>query len=83
MDKNQSERHSQVQQEEEDPSSYNIDEILEAFTFNLYKKEVSRKRIRNERQNDGTLKEVQDDKILFEKTDEDPITVATASTTLS
>ena len=39
--KNLSERHSQVQQEEEDPSSYIIDEIFEAFTFNLYKKEVS------------------------------------------
>ena len=58
MDKNQSERHSQVHQEEEDPSSYNIDEISEAFTFNLYKREVSRNSIRNEKQNDGTLKEV-------------------------
>ena len=57
-DKNQSERHSQVQQEEEDPLSYNIDEIFKAFTFNLCKKEVSRKRIRNEKQNDGTFKEV-------------------------
>ena len=37
-DKNQSGRHSQVRQEEEDPSSYNIDEIFEAFTFNLYKR---------------------------------------------
>ena len=35
--KNQSERHSQVQQEEEDPLNYNIDEIFEAFTFNLCK----------------------------------------------
>ena len=83
MDKNQSERHSQVQQEEEEPSRYNIDEIFEAFIFNLYKKEVSRKRIRNEKQNDGTLKEVQEDEILFERTDEDPITVATASVALS
>jgi hypothetical protein len=83
MDKNQFKRHSQFQQEEEDPSSYNIDEIFEAFTFNLYKKEVIWKRIRNEKQNDGTLKEVQEDDILFEKTDEDPIIVATASTTLS
>ena len=58
MDKNQSERHSQVQQEEEDPLNYNIDEIFETFTFNLCKKEVSRKRIRNEKQNDGTFKEV-------------------------
>ena len=36
--KNQSERHSQVQQEEEDPLNYNIDEIFEAFTFNLCKR---------------------------------------------
>ena len=49
MEKNQSERHSQVQQEEEDPLSYNIDEIFEAFTFNLCKKELSRKQIRNGR----------------------------------
>jgi hypothetical protein len=42
MDKNQSKRRSQVQQEEEDPSSYNIDEIFEAFTFKLCKKEVRR-----------------------------------------
>jgi len=83
MDKNLSERHSQVQEEEEDPSSYNIDEIFEAFTFNIFKKEVSRKRIRNEKQNDGTLKEIQEDEVLFERTDEDPITVATTSTTLS
>ena len=48
-DKNPSERHSQVQQEEEDPSIYNIGEIFEAFTFNLYKKEVSRKRTKNEK----------------------------------
>jgi hypothetical protein len=57
-DKNQFERHSQVQQEEEDPSSYNFDEIFEAFTLNLYKKEVNRKRVRSEKQNDGTVKEV-------------------------
>ena len=82
-DKNQSERHSQVQQEEEDPLSYNIDEIFEAFTFNLDKREVSQKRIRNEKQSDGTLKEVQEDEVLFERTDEDPITVATASIALS
>ena len=58
MDKNQSKRQSQVQQEEEDLLNYNIDEIFEAFIFNLCKKEVSRKRIRNEKQNDGTFKEV-------------------------
>ena len=83
IDKNQFERNSQVQQEEEDPSSYNIDKIFEAFTFNLYKKEVSRKRVRSEKQNDGTIKEFQEDEVLFEKTDKDPITVATTSATLS
>lgn len=57
-DKNQSERHSKIQEEEEDPSSYNIEEIFEAFTFNLFKKEVSRKRIHNEKKNDGTLKKI-------------------------
>ena len=82
-DKNQSKRHSQIQQIEEDQLNYNIDEVFEAFTFNLSKKEVSRKRIRNERQDDGTYKEVQEDEILFERTEEDPVTVATASATLS
>ena len=81
--KNQSKRHSQVQQEEEDLLSYNIDEIFEAFTFNLCKKEVSRKRIRNEKQNDGTFKEVQEDEVLLERIDEDLVTVATASAALS
>ena len=39
-----SERHSIIH-EEENPSSYNMEEIFDAFTFNLYKKEVSWKRI--------------------------------------
>ena len=63
VDKNQSERHSQIQQIEEDQLNYNIDELF-SFTFNLSKSEVSRKRIRNERQDDGTYKEVQEDEIL-------------------
>ena len=60
-DKNQSERHSQVHQVEEEQLNYNIDEVFEAFTFNLCKMEVSRKRIRNERQDDGTYEKVQKD----------------------
>jgi hypothetical protein len=39
-----SERHSMIH-EEENTSSYNIEEIFDSFTFNLYKKEYSRKRI--------------------------------------
>ena len=49
----------------------------------MYKREVSQKRIRNEKQNDGTFKEVQEDEVLFERIDEDPVTVATASAALS
>jgi hypothetical protein len=48
MEKNLSERNSVIQ-EEENPLSYNIKEIFESFTFNLYKKEVSRKRVHNEK----------------------------------
>ena len=35
------------------------------------------------KQNDGTMKEIQEDEVLFEKTDEDLVTVATTSTTLT
>ena len=63
--------------------NYNIDEIFKAFTCNLCKKEVSQKQIRNERQNDGTYKEVQEDEVLFERIEEDLVTVATATATLS
>ena len=82
-DKNPSEKNSKVQEEEEDPLSYNIDEIFESFTFNFFKKEVSRKRVPNENQNDGTLNEIQEDEVLFKKTDEDLIAIATASIALS
>ena len=35
------------------------------------------------KQNDGTMKEVKEDEVLFEKTDEDQVTVEIASTTLA
>ena len=44
IEKDPSEMRSVIQ-EEEHPSNYNIEEMFDAFTFNLYKKEVSRKRI--------------------------------------
>ena len=66
-----------VIQEEDHHSNYNVDEIFDAFTFNLYKKEVSQKRIQCVKKNDGTMKEVQEDEVLFEKTYEDPMIVAT------
>jgi hypothetical protein len=76
------ERHSMVQ-EEDHPSSYNIEEIFGAFTFNLHKKEVSRKRVRKVKQDDGNLEEMQEDEVLFEKTHEDPMIVATTLATLT
>ena len=44
---------------------------------------MSQKRIRNEKLSDGNLKEVHEDEVLFERANEDPITVATASAALS
>ena len=82
MENISSERHSVIH-EEENPSNYNIEKIFDAFTFNLYRKEVSHKRIQNQKQNDGTMKEIQEDEVLFNKTDEDPVTVATTSIALS
>ena len=35
------------------------------------------------KQSDGTTKEIQEDEVLFDKTDEDLVTVETTSTTLS
>ena len=57
MDKIPFERNSVIQ-EEDHSSSYNIEDIFDAFTFNLYKKKVNRKRIQSVKQNDGTMKEV-------------------------
>ena len=77
-----SERNSMAQ-EEDHPSSYNTEEIFGAFSFNLHRKQGSQKRVRKVKQNDGTLEEMQEYEVLFEKTNEDHVTVATTSTTLT
>ena len=82
MEKVLVERHSVIQ-EEDHPSSYNIEEIFSAFTFNLHRKEGSRKRVRKVKQSDGSLEEMQEHEVLFEKTDEDLVTFTTTSTTLT
>ena len=46
MEKVPSERHSMIQ-EEDHPSCYNIEEIFDAFTFNLCRKSVNWKRVRS------------------------------------
>ena len=69
--------------EKDHPSSYNIEETFGVFTFNLHRKEASWKRVRKVKQVDGTLEEMQEDEVLFEKTDEDHVIVATTSTGLT
>lgn len=76
------ERHSAVQ-EEDHPFSYNIEEIFGAFTFSLHRKEVSRKRVWKTKQNDGTLEEMQEDEVLFDKTNEDLVIVSIDSVSLT
>jgi hypothetical protein len=76
------EMHSVIQ-EEDHPSNYSIEEIFDAFTFNLCWKEVSQKRVQSAKHDDGTMKEVQEYEVMFEKTDEDPVTIAPTSTTLT
>ena len=56
------ERHFVIQ-EEDHPLSYNIEEIYDAFTFNLHMKEVSWKRVQKVKQSDGTLEEMQEDEV--------------------
>ena len=82
LEKVPSKRHFAVQ-EEDHRSSYNIEEIFGAFTFILHRKEVSWKRVRKMKQSDGTLEEMQEDEVLFEKTDKDPLTVAIALVALT
>ena len=61
-----SERHCSVNSvilEEEHPSSYNIEEIFGSFTFNLHRREVSRKKFRKVKQVDGTMREIHEDEV--------------------
>ena len=70
-------------QEEDHPFSYNIEEIFGAFTFNLCRKKVSRKRVRKVKQIDETMEEMQEDEVLSEKNDEAPMTIAITSNTIT
>lgn len=81
-----SERHFSVNSvimKEQHPSSYNIEEIFGSFTFDLHRREVSWKKFRKVKQVDGTMREIQEDEVLFENIDEDPILLATTSAALN
>ena len=56
---------------EDHASNYNIEEIFGAFTFNLCRKKFIQKRVRKVKKNDGTMEEMQEDEVLFEKNDKD------------
>ena len=62
--------------EEENPSSYNIEDIFGSFTFDHHKREVSWEMFRKVKKVDGTMREIQEDEVMFEKTDEYPMLVA-------
>ena len=52
-------------------------------TFNIHRKEFNCKIFKKVKKSDGTLEEMQENEVLFEKIDKDPVTIATASTTLT
>lgn len=68
--------------EPEGPSSYNIEEIFGCFTFDLHRKEVSKKKFWKVKESDGTLKDINEDEVLYERTDEDPMLIDTSSIAL-
>ena len=82
MEKFMSKRHSVIQ-EEDYPFSYNIEEMFGTFKFNICKKEVCWKINQKMNHNDGTMEEMLKDEVIFEKNDQDLVTVATTLETLT
>ena len=68
---------------QEGPSIYNIEEVFGSFTFYLHWREVSRRMFRKVKEADGNLRDINEDKVLFERTDEDPMLVAITLDALS
>ena len=69
--------------EQEGPSTYNIEEVFDSFTFDLHRREVNRKKFKKVKEDDGTMSDIIENEVLFERTIEDLMTVATSSTTLN
>lgn len=68
---------------QEGPSSYNIEEVFSSFTFDLHRRESSRKKFRKVKEDDGTMRDINEDEILFQRNDEGLMLVAIASAALS
>ena len=52
-------------QEQEGPSSYNIEKVFGSFIFDLHWKEVSGKKLSKVKENDGTVRDINKDEVLL------------------
>ena len=68
---------------EEGPSSYNIEEIFGSFTFDLHQKEVRRNYFQKVKDRYREVREIIEDEVLFEKTDEDMMLISTTFVSLT
>ena len=68
---------------QEGTSSYKIEEVFDSFTFDLPQREVSQKKFRKVKEDDGTMRDIIKDEVLFERTNEDSMLVATALVALN
>ena len=69
--------------EREGPPSYNIEEIFGSFKLDLHRREVSRKKFNKVKEDDGTVKDIIEDEVLFERNSKNMMIVATTLTTLN
>ena len=60
-----------------------IEEFFGSFTFDLHQKEVSIKKFQKVKERDGQVRKITEDEVLFEKTDEDPMLIATTSVVMT
>ena len=68
---------------QEGPSSYNIEEVFGSFTFDIHQRELSRKKFKKVKEDDGTMREINEDEFISKRSDEDPMLVATTLVALS
>ena len=69
--------------EQEVLSSYNIEEVFCSFTFDLHQREVSRKKFRKVKEDDGIVMDINEDDVIFERNGKYSMLVDIASVALS
>ena len=70
-------------QEQEGHLSYNIEEVFGSFTFDLHWREVSQKKFRKVKEDDGTMRYINEHEFIFERNDEDLMMVSTTLVALN